>query len=105
MRWRLFLDDDRWPPGEINESWDWVVARNFDDAVWYVENYGLPHHIAFDHDLGARKMSGMDFAVWFSEHILGGENLPAGFTFSVHSFNPVGAKNIHNRMTWLLENV
>lgn len=99
------MDDERWPPGKIDESWDWVVARNVDDAIWYVKNYGLPYHIAFDHDLGSRKISGMDFAVWFSEYILCGRYALDGFTFSVHSMNPVGGRNIQNRMEWLLENL
>lgn len=103
-RWRLFLDDDRWPPGNIDESWDWVIARTVDDAIWYVKSYGTPLHIAFDHDLGHKKMTGMDFAVWFSDHVLDGTlQLPEGFGWSVHSFNTVGAKNIANRMVWLME--
>ena len=108
MHWRLFLDDDRYPAGEPSNwaAWEWVIARTVDDAIWYVENYGLPYHIAFDHDLGAKKMTGMDFAVWFSEYILGKElPLPADFGFSVHSMNPVGARNITHRMRYLLDEV
>ena len=107
MRWQLFLDDDRWPPGEPTDwaSWEWVVARNVDDAIWYVEHYGMPYHIAFDHDLGAKKMTGMDFAVWLSEEVLSSrKTFPTDFSYSIHSLNPVGRVNIKNRMEWLLEN-
>jgi hypothetical protein len=89
--WKLFLDDERYP-----SSTDWVIARNYHDAVWYVQNYGIPSHISFDHDLGNTNttFSGMDFAKWFCNYIMD-NNIPnTGFTYTVHSMNPVGAKNI-----------
>jgi hypothetical protein len=57
MKWKLFLDDDRYPVDNT-----WTIARNVDDAIWYVTNYGMPSFIMFDHDLGNFKQSGMDFA-------------------------------------------
>jgi hypothetical protein len=47
MKWKLFLDDDRYPVDNT-----WVIARNFDDACLYVTNYGLPTHMSLDHDMG-----------------------------------------------------
>jgi hypothetical protein len=101
MKWKLFLDDGRYPVRN-----DWVIARNFDDAVWYVRNYGLPDHIAFDHDLGHPKnYTGMDFAKWFANYIMDNElKLPQTFSYSVHSQNPVGAANIRSYMDQFLEN-
>lgn len=98
MKWKLFLDDDRYPITN-----DWVIARNMDDAVWYVMNYGVPYHIAFDHDLGAHKFTGMDFCIWFCNYIMDGAKLPDDFTYSVHSMNPVGKENIDKYMKSFLD--
>jgi hypothetical protein len=90
MLWKLFLDDERYPVDNT-----WYIARNVDDAIWYVTNYGTPIFISFDHDLGSHKATGMDFARWFCNHIMDmNKGLPDGFNFYVHSQNPVGAKNI-----------
>jgi hypothetical protein len=91
--WKLFLDDERYP---IDGSW--IIARTFDDACWFITHYGLPTFISFDHDLGSIK-TGMDFAKWFSNHVLDHRvTLPTGFSFYVHSQNPVGAENIKSYM-------
>ena len=100
MSWKLFLDDERYPP---DDSRDWVVARNFDDAVWFVEHYGFPAYISFDHDLGSEgNRTGMDFAKWFINHAEDVMLQHGGsFTFPdfyVHSQNPVGAENIESYM-------
>jgi hypothetical protein len=99
MFWKLFLDDERYPITN-----DWHIARNFDDAVWYVTNYGVPYYISFDHDLGhPGNRTGMDFAKWFVIHVTDNElDLPNNFDFYVHSQNPIGAENIRSYMTqWL----
>jgi len=94
MHWKLYLDDERYP-----FSNDWVIARNYHDAMWYVKNYGLPFHISFDHDLGTTTFSGMDFAKAFCDYIMD-NNIPYnGMSFYVHSMNPVGAENIRSYMT------
>ena len=102
MRYKLYLDDLRNLP-DLHP--DWRLARNYHDAVWYVKNYGLPYHISFDHDLGIshlvkcfgalKEFTGLDFAKWFCGHVmdLGITDLD-GFTYNVHSANPVGAENI-----------
>jgi hypothetical protein len=92
MRWKLFLDDERYPPTS-----NWIIARNMADAVWYVTNYGVPYHISFDHDLG-QDDTGMTFCRWFCNHILNGAKLPDDFSYYVHSMNPVGKENIEKYM-------
>jgi hypothetical protein len=91
VTYKLFLDDERFPR-DYDE--DWVIARTFDDAVWYVEARGVPQYIAFDHDLGLGR-NGYDFAKWLCDHInINSVEVPENFMFQVHSMNPVGAKNI-----------
>lgn len=103
MGWKLFLDDVRFPPDYDEE---WVIARSYDDAVWYVEARGVPNFIAFDHDLasdhyivGEGEKDGYQFAKWFSDYVLLGEmDLPEDFSYHVHSMNPIGAKKIKDWM-------
>jgi hypothetical protein len=108
MKYKLFLDDERYPPDDDIDFGYWRIARNFHDAVWYVKNYGIPYHIAFDHDLGYSgnfmpNPSGMDFAKWFCNHLMDNDiKLHGQFTYSVHSMNPVGAKNIDMYMAQYL---
>lgn len=89
----LYLDDLRPVPS------GWAVARSFDDAVAYVETHGVPSMISFDHDLGEAEgvllPTGYDFAKWLVERDLDRPGfIPADFQFTVHSANPVGARNI-----------
>lgn len=91
MSWTLFLDDERFPKIEEN----FVIARNFNEAVELVRARGCPSFISFDHDLGDNSPTGKDFANWLIESDLNGEiNLPDDFKFHVHSANPVGRDNI-----------
>lgn len=111
--WKLFLDDERFPPDGAYpyEGGEWIIARSYDDAVWCVENYGMPSVISFDHDLGmpgdddpftervgmfsASERSGYDFAKWLCGHAMDrGIRLSGSLDFVVHSQNPVGAANI-----------
>jgi len=99
MNYKLWLDDERYP----TDGTVWVIARNFSDARWYVENYGLPIFISFDHDLGSSKITGMDFCKWLVNYIMD-NNLPYnGMEYAVHSANPVGAANIDSYMAQFLE--
>ena len=107
MSYKLFLDDIRFPATS-----DWTIARNMDDAVWYIENKGMPHFISFDHDLAADhyiigdgEKTGYTFAKWLTNHVIERNiTIPADFDFYVHSMNPVGAANIRNHMTHWLHN-
>lgn len=87
----MFLDDIRNPPDE-----DWVVVRNFDEAIAHIEDNGCPNFISFDHDLGDQfAKTGYDLAKWLVETDLDCSGfLPEDFDFNVHSANPVGAANI-----------
>lgn len=88
--WRLFLDDERYPP---DTAFNWKIARNVDDAVYYVNTYGLPTFMSLDHDMGYMKLSGKDFANWIVNYCLDNQSLLPNFY--VHSQNPVGAENIN----------
>ena len=100
MSYKLFLDDERFPPDYDEE---WVIARTFDDAVWYVEARGVPEFISFDHDLGQGK-SGYDFAKWFGDYVYHDNiMLPQNFMYRTHSMNPVGAENIKQFMQTFLK--
>ncbi len=93
----LFLDDHRDPPDKLkNVS---IIARSYDDAVSVLKWCGVPMIISFDHDLGEGK-TGYDFAKYFCDQVLDGKiNLDLNeFDFTVHSENPVGAKNIEAYM-------
>lgn len=116
----LFLDDLR-VPDEV--TWvdigigPWVVVRSYNEAVEWVLKNGFPDVISFDHDLGyedfdttesgmivvtnsKEEKSGHDFAKWLIEYDMDTNTMPENFTFTVHSMNPEGAKNI----TGLLNN-
>lgn len=120
MTYKLYLDDLRYPP-DIN----WVIARNYHDAVWYVKNMGVPYHISFDHDLAyehyhtdqfaedymdkkasdaPREFTGYDFAKWFCYYCQDNNVDLSNFTYHVHSANPVGAQNIRMFMKSFMEN-
>ena len=89
MQYKLFIDDERYPVKP-----DWFIARNSYDAIYAVKEYGLPSEIAFDHDLGGRDTS-MVFLYALSDYMLDNDlKFPDGFKYTVHSQNPVGAKNI-----------
>ena len=107
MTYKLFLDDVRFP-----DTSDWTIARNMDDAVWYIQNKGIPYFIAFDHDLahehyiiGDGEKTGYTFAKWFTSYIMDKNiTLPSNFGFDVHSMNPIGAENIRQYMSQWLHN-
>jgi hypothetical protein len=91
----LYLDDERYPDYNPLDNDRWRIARNFDDAVWYVRTYGMPMYISFDHDLGApQNRTGMDFAKWLVDYMLDNDIPVDLLAFRVHSQNPIGAENI-----------
>lgn len=90
--WALFLDDDRYPVDL--DKYDWKIARNVDDAMWYVRNYGLPAYMSLDHDLGAGRLTGHDFIKMLVSHLIDSDQSPKAISCFVHSQNPVGAANI-----------
>jgi hypothetical protein len=87
---RLFLDDRRTPPEP-----DWVLVRSSADAIAWCTAHGVPAHISFDHDLGGEDTA-MRFAHWLVQRDLDapGTGFPDGFTYAIHSANPVGVLNL-----------
>lgn len=105
----LFIDDERnptdvtWVTG-FDAHAPWAVVRSYDDAVQWVKDHGCPTNVSFDHDLGMNgnttAKTGYDFATWLVDYDIDNNVMPAGFQFTVHSMNPIGAKNIK----FLMEN-
>lgn len=110
MSYHMFLDDERSP---IDVTWvsippdvDWVIVRSFDDAVRCIRQNGWPYHISFDHDLGHTDgKTGYDLVHWIIGHSMDNVQLPVDFTFTVHSKNPVGSKNITMKMNNFLGHI
>ncbi|MNK09878.1 hypothetical protein D3C87_278620 [compost metagenome] len=93
MPYRMFLDDERYP---AMKDADMQIVRTYDQAVEVMEARGCPDYISFDHDLGEESLEGIDVATWMVNRDLDskGAFIPHGFTFYVHSQNPVGKQNI-----------
>lgn len=119
----LFLDDERMP-GDVtwvqigapktyneNKTINWNIVRSYNDAVSWVLTNGFPDIISFDHDLGAdefdtneigqvvlikssNEKTGYDFAKFLIEYDMDTHTMPKEFSFTVHSKNPIGSKNI-----------
>lgn len=103
--WTLFLDDIRFPEDvryDLGPYKNLIICRSMDDAVWAVQQHGLPTKISFDHDLadthyaiGDGEKTGYTFVKWFCDYVMDNAlDLPEGFSYHVHSQNPVGAENI-----------
>ena len=90
MTYRLFLDDERFPP----EGCDTLVARSYYQFVNTILTRGLPRYISFDHDLGVGK-TGLDCAKWLADYCMD-HKLEPTFEVYVHSQNPVGKANIES---------
>jgi hypothetical protein len=95
MSYKLFLDDERFPPedGEL-----WIIVRNYAEFLRCITIYGLPSFISFDHDLGEGK-DGYDCAKWLVEICMDCDvDIP---DFYVHSQNPIGSGNINGYLNCL----
>lgn len=102
MKWTLFIDDERFPEF-VGINYPVVVARNSYDALRFVDAWGMPNQIWFDHDLG-EKDTAMTFVRWLEGEVAyKGLKIPDDFTFAVHSMNPIGAENIRSAMAQLIE--
>jgi hypothetical protein len=69
---KLFLDDERFPPAPTEE---WVVKRTVPSAVRFMISNGCPSFISFDNDLGG-VLEGRHLATWMVRH-----DLDSGATF------------------------
>lgn len=87
---KMYLDDLRHPT-----TGGWDIVRSSDEAKAYVLANGLPEFVSFDHDLGGDDTA-MVFVKWLVGHDMdnAGAVIPDNFRYSIHSANPVGAKNI-----------
>jgi hypothetical protein len=127
---KLFLDDIRIPkdaiglvPSNLNQLYfenDWVIVRNFLEFCNYIQKFGLPDFISFDHDLADdhyndlfsdknlsipnsdivlkydeySEKTGYECAKWLVDWCFdNSQKIPK---FVVHSANPVGKKNIES---------
>ena len=119
MTWNLFLDDEReladvtWAPWQVREKYrneEWVIARNYGDAMCEILARGFPKFVSFDHDLG-QKHSGFDFAKQLVENdIISGSKesrqayvFTPDFDYYVHSQNPIGKANIEGLINGYLK--
>jgi hypothetical protein len=120
-RW-LFLDDTRTPPEHMCKVFDTV--RSHDEFVLWVETYGIPHLVSFDHDLHPEHVSfffdnggfrnppdpsdetfvnptGYDSAKWLADRCVELDVYPKYVV--VHSANPKGGDLIYDLFTGLTE--
>lgn len=129
MSYNLFLDDIRMPidafaytnfkPYIENE---WIIVRNYDEFVNYINQNGLPNIIGFDHDIsdehycppeyyekyndwlelvGSTEKTGMDCAKWLVDYCIDNNlKLP---NYYVHSMNPAGKENIESYLSNFLK--
>ena len=85
---KLFIDDERFPVTN-----DFVIVRTSTEAKAFVEKFGCPNFISFDHDLGGDDTS-MVFIKWLIERDLDDKIIPSDFDYYIHSQNPIGRQNI-----------
>jgi len=115
MGYNLFLDDNRTLEGVAGYTGNdmytrekWVIARSYYDFIDYIDQFGMPDFISFDHDLGDvsddpehKEMTGYDAAKWLVDYCLDNEvPLPA---YLIHTNNPVGRKDIHETIQNLVK--
>jgi hypothetical protein len=125
---KLFLDDIRVPkdaiglvPSNLNQIYwdnDWNIVRNYFEFCNFIQKFGLPDFISFDHDLADdhyndlfsdenwtkddndivlkydeyKEKTGYECAKWLVDWCL--ENQMSLPKCIIHSANPVGKKNI-----------
>lgn len=86
--WSLFLDDVR-DESFVSYRSNYETARSTEEAVSFLEKFGLPEFISFDHDLGPHDRA-MDFLKRMYDMFPYGP-VPE---YQVHSSNPPGRENI-----------
>lgn len=106
INYRMFLDDLRDPHNiGLDKTADLFVVRTVQDAIKMIEDKGVPYKIYFDHDLGEDSNGDSpELVKWLIEKDLDGYiDIPKDFSFTVHSGNPVGSKNISSALNNYLE--
>ena len=94
MTYKMFLDDERFPP---RDGTSWVIARSSDEAIRTVKTLGVPAFISFDHDLGGDDTA-IKFIWWLIDMYIDGNITTFPTEYFVHSQNPIGAANIRHLM-------
>ena len=117
MKSALYLDDNRTPTENIPGYYPWVIVRNYDEFVKWIDENGVPDLVSFDHDLAEEHMNdyykqlmnegfqhpnygqykektGLDCAKYLVTHCEK-NNVPIK-SCAVHSHNPVGSYNIQS---------
>ena len=113
MSYKLYLDDFRDPMDSLYYKGfpiyadDWIVVRDYNEFVKYVEEHGIPEAVSFDHDLNdahyektsfdyddeTQEKTGYHCAKWLIYYCMDNKKeLPA--IILVHSMNPAGSQNI-----------
>lgn len=100
MTYKLFIDDERNPVTN-----DWKIARSSQEAIDLLHSHGCPVEIAFDHDLGGDDTSMKFCRALFDFMDTTEQRFPEGFTYSIHSQNPVGRENIKSYMESLVNHL
>ena len=106
MKTYLWLDDVRDPnssvwkyeyfPESDREKINVIWLKEYPELVDYINQFGLPYKIFFDHDLGDDELgTGYDAAKWLVNYCIdnGDLKLPE---WGVQSANPVGILNINS---------
>lgn len=101
MKYFLFIDDIRNP--NFESDIEIKIARNSNEAISILKEFGIPNQISFDHDLGGDDTS-IIYINALTDYIIDNNvKFPNGFKYYVHSQNPVGVQNIISKMDSLLK--
>jgi hypothetical protein len=90
MTYKLFIDDERYPP---DDGTKWVIVRSSEQAAKALIELGTPEFISYDHDLGGEDTS-MKFIYFMVDMYLSGHISQFPTNYYVHSQNPIGKRNI-----------
>ena len=98
---KLFLDDTRIPRDVGYQDAEWTIVRDYATFKVILDNFG-PEEISFDHDLAdfsknqgiEKEWTGLDCAKYLVERDSKWNMITPDFKWKVHSYNPVGKKNI-----------
>ena len=116
LRTALFIDAKDEPRDVLPNAKPWVLIRNYQEFVDYLENNPLPDFISFNHDLANehtedylkqvmeqgyqepryqdyKEKTGLDCAMYLIEMIQA-KSLTELPSTACHSPNPIGARNI-----------
>ena len=122
LKTALYLDDIRTPIITLDGYEPFVVVRNYQEFVDYIQENDVPDFITFDHDLGLEHMkdfyknqhngidiieyetfkekTGLDCVKWLCDYLFEKhEETQKPIVFPIvriHSANPVGCSNMYH---------